>query len=116
MTVAAVSVPLAHVTQVRPVVIEVLERKIGRPVTYAEAGLQPPKGGEDSDSGDTVESLLDFDKVHRPSSRGTPEGQAKRDRRLRRQQFSRTDRKENGVVAALGHRTAVRGRALQSGE
>ncbi|MFB6945310.1 hypothetical protein ACFCZY_14730 [Streptomyces sp. NPDC056237] len=57
--------------QVRPVIIEVLERKIGRPVTYAEAGLQPPKGGEDSGSGDTVESLLDLGRADMdPSRRG----------------------------------------------
>ncbi|MFF0290203.1 hypothetical protein [Streptomyces sp. NPDC005262] len=57
--------------QVRRVIIEVLERKIGRPVTYAEAGLQPPKGGEDSDSGDTVESLLDLGRADMdPSRRG----------------------------------------------
>lgn len=57
--------------QVRPIIIEVLERKIGRPVTYAEAGLQPPKGGEDSGSGDTVESLLDLGRADMdPSRRG----------------------------------------------
>ncbi|MFJ1847488.1 tol-pal system YbgF family protein [Streptomyces sp. NPDC088146] len=57
--------------QVRPVIIEVLERKIGRPVTYAEVGLQPPKGGEDSGSGDTVESLLDLGRADMdPSRRG----------------------------------------------
>ncbi|MFJ1617726.1 hypothetical protein ACIODT_32815 [Streptomyces sp. NPDC088251] len=57
--------------QVRPIIIEVLERKIGRPVTYAEVGLQPPKGGEDSGSGDTVESLLDLGRADMdPSRRG----------------------------------------------
>ncbi|WNI23851.1 hypothetical protein [Streptomyces sp. ITFR-16] len=60
--------------QVRRVVVEVLARRIGRPVTFAEAGLRPPKGGKDgagSDSGDTVESLLDLGRADMdPSRRG----------------------------------------------
>lgn len=57
--------------QVRPVIVEALERKLGRPVTYAEAGLRPPKDGRRSDSADTVESLLDLGKADMdPSRRG----------------------------------------------
>jgi hypothetical protein len=57
--------------QVRPLIIEALERKLGRPVTYAEAGLQPPKNRKSSDTGDTVESLLDLGRADMdPSRRG----------------------------------------------
>lgn len=55
--------------QVRRVIVEVLERKIGRPVTFAEAGLQPPKGTEETDSRDTVESLLDLGRADMDPSR-----------------------------------------------
>lgn len=57
--------------QARPVIVEALERRLGRPVTYEEAGLRPPKGGRGSDSADTVESLLDLGKADMdPSRRG----------------------------------------------
>ncbi|MFC8076154.1 tol-pal system YbgF family protein [Streptomyces sp. NPDC057307] len=57
--------------QVRPVIIEALERRLARPVTYAEAGLRPPKGGRGSVSGDTVESLMDLGRADMdPSRRG----------------------------------------------
>lgn len=57
--------------QVRPVIIEALERRLARPVTYAEAGLRPLKDGRGSASGDTVESLLDLGRADMdPSRRG----------------------------------------------
>ncbi len=57
--------------QVRPVIVEVLERKLGRPVTYAEAGLRSPKPGPAVDSTDTTDSLLDLGRADMdPSRRG----------------------------------------------
>lgn len=57
--------------QVRPVIVEVLERKLGRPVTYAEAGLRSPKPGPAADSTDTADSLLDLGRADMdPSRRG----------------------------------------------
>ncbi|MFC5152687.1 hypothetical protein [Streptomyces amakusaensis] len=57
--------------QVRGVILETLERKLGRPLTYAEAGLQQPKGRKGSDGGDTVESLMDLGRADMdPSRRG----------------------------------------------
>ncbi len=56
--------------QVRPVIIEVLERKLGRPVTYAEAGLRSPKSLA-ADSVNTADSLLDLGRADMdPSRRG----------------------------------------------
>ncbi|MFB7028769.1 MULTISPECIES: hypothetical protein [unclassified Streptomyces] len=48
--------------QVRPVILAVLERRLGRPVTYAEAGLQRPTGDQSDSRRDTVESLIDLGK------------------------------------------------------
>ncbi|MFF8956539.1 hypothetical protein [Streptomyces sp. NPDC014894] len=57
--------------QVRGVILETLERKLGRPVTYAEAGLQQPTDRKGSDGGDTVESLMDLGRADMdPSRRG----------------------------------------------
>ncbi|WP_405434938.1 hypothetical protein [Streptomyces anulatus] len=56
--------------QVRPVIVEVLERKLGRPVTYAEAGLRSPKG-QSVDSVGTADSLLNLGRADMdPSRRG----------------------------------------------
>ncbi len=56
--------------QVRPVIVEVLERKLGRPVTYAEAGLRSPNC-ESVDSVGTADSLLDLGRADMdPSRRG----------------------------------------------
>lgn len=43
--------------QVRPLILAAFERKLGRPVTHAEAGLTPPATTE---SDDTVEELIDL--------------------------------------------------------
>ncbi|MET8655599.1 hypothetical protein [Streptomyces griseus] len=58
--------------RVRPVIVEVLERKLGRPVTYIEAGLRSPEGQPaDSDSDGTADSLLDLGRADMdPSRRG----------------------------------------------
>ncbi len=48
--------------QVRAVILAVLERRLGRPVTYAEAGLQRPSGDSSDSRRDTVESLIDLGK------------------------------------------------------
>ncbi|MFI1398349.1 hypothetical protein [Streptomyces sp. NPDC020681] len=57
--------------QVRRVIIETFERKLGRPVTYQEAGLEPVATKEGSQSGDTVESLLNLGRADMdPSRRG----------------------------------------------
>ncbi|MFI7287204.1 hypothetical protein ACIBRY_11245 [Streptomyces anulatus] len=56
--------------QVQPVILEVLERKLGRPVTYVEAGLRSPKSLV-ADSVDTADSLLDLGRADMdPSRRG----------------------------------------------
>ncbi|MBW5485515.1 hypothetical protein [Streptomyces bambusae] len=52
--------------QVRALIIEVFERKLGRPVSYAEAGLTPPLGGEEAD---TVRELIDLGKADMDPSR-----------------------------------------------
>ncbi|MFE5897681.1 hypothetical protein ACFQ67_09700 [Streptomyces sp. NPDC056488] len=49
-------------SQARPVIPAVLERRLGRPVTYAEAGLQRPTGDQSDSRRDTVESLIDLGK------------------------------------------------------
>ncbi|MGK5450871.1 hypothetical protein [Streptomyces radiopugnans] len=57
--------------QVRPVVLEVLGRRLGRPVTYAEAGFRRPRNQKGAESGDTAESLLDLGRTDmEPSRRG----------------------------------------------
>ncbi|MER5767640.1 hypothetical protein [Streptomyces sp. NPDC001985] len=57
--------------QVRRVILETLERKLGRPLTYAEAGLQQPEDTKGSGGRDTVESLMDLGRADMdPSRRG----------------------------------------------
>ncbi|MEV6956236.1 hypothetical protein [Streptomyces sp. NPDC051183] len=53
-------------TQVRAILIEAFERKLGRPVTYAEAGLLPPAAGEEED---TVRELVDLGRMDMDPSR-----------------------------------------------
>ncbi|GGY85612.1 hypothetical protein CP967_24680 [Streptomyces nitrosporeus] len=48
--------------RVRPLVVAAFERKLGRPVTYAELGLIRPESAAGAESCDTVESLLDLGK------------------------------------------------------
>lgn len=52
--------------QVRALIIEAFERKLGRPVTYSEAGLKPPPGEEEAD---TVRELVDLGKADMDPSR-----------------------------------------------
>ncbi|MFE3583502.1 hypothetical protein [Streptomyces vinaceus] len=52
--------------QVRALIIEAFERKLGRPVTYAEAGLTPPAGGEGAD---TVRDLVELGRADMDPSR-----------------------------------------------
>ncbi|MER8234099.1 hypothetical protein [Streptomyces sp. NPDC094049] len=56
-------------SQVRPVILAVLERKLGRPVTYAEAGLQRDASRPSASRRDTVESLIDLGKEDMDPSR-----------------------------------------------
>ncbi|GAA2959606.1 MULTISPECIES: hypothetical protein [Streptomyces] len=57
--------------QVRRIILEVLQRRIGRPLTHAEAGLRVPRGDGASHEKDTVESLLDLGRSDMdPSRRG----------------------------------------------
>ncbi|MET9954556.1 hypothetical protein ABZ135_23850 [Streptomyces sp. NPDC006339] len=55
--------------QVRAVILAVLERRLGRPVTYAEAGLQRAEGEGSGDSRDTVEALINLGKEDMDPSR-----------------------------------------------
>lgn len=55
--------------QIRPVIIAVLERKLGRPVSYADAGLQRPAGVAADPGRDTVDSLIDLGKEDMDPSR-----------------------------------------------
>ncbi|MFJ3298875.1 hypothetical protein [Streptomyces bacillaris] len=48
--------------QVRAVILAVLERRLGRPVTYTEAGLQLPSDHRGGSERDTVESLINLGK------------------------------------------------------
>lgn len=48
--------------QVRAVILAVLERRLGRPVTYMEAGLQLPSDNQGGSERDTVESLINLGK------------------------------------------------------
>ncbi|MFI8504634.1 hypothetical protein ACIGFK_39930 [Streptomyces sp. NPDC085524] len=52
--------------QIRALIIEAFERKLARPVTYAEAGLTPPGGAEE---GDTVRDLVDLGRADMDPSR-----------------------------------------------
>ncbi|MEU5049521.1 hypothetical protein [Streptomyces sp. NPDC021096] len=55
-------------TQVRPVIVEALARRLKRPVTHAEAGLARAAGGE---SGSTLDDLVDVGRADMdPSRRG----------------------------------------------
>ncbi|KOT92672.1 hypothetical protein ADK86_20160 [Streptomyces sp. NRRL F-5755] len=57
--------------QVRPVVLEALARRLGRPVTHAEAGFPAPPGGARPGDGSAVEELLDLSRDDMdPSRRG----------------------------------------------
>lgn len=57
--------------RVRPLIIEAFERKLGRPVSYAEAGLRCPEGVLGAAQDDSVESLLQLGKADMdPSRRG----------------------------------------------
>lgn len=53
----------------RPLIIEAFERKLGRPVPYAEAGLKRPKSEAVEAPGETVESLLQLGKGDMDPSR-----------------------------------------------
>ncbi|MFI5979295.1 hypothetical protein ACIBEA_00310 [Streptomyces sp. NPDC051555] len=54
--------------QVRAIIVEAFERKLGRPVTFAEAGFTAPAGAEGPD---TVRDLVDLGKADMdPSRRG----------------------------------------------
>ncbi|GHA75648.1 hypothetical protein ACIQRS_06340 [Streptomyces termitum] len=55
--------------QVRAVIIAVLERRLGRPVTYAEAGWERPASDPGGSRRDTVESLINLGKEDMDPSR-----------------------------------------------
>lgn len=55
--------------RVRPLIIEALERQLGRPVAYEEAGLKRPMSEGGDERGDTVESLLQLGKADMDPSR-----------------------------------------------
>ncbi|MFF0592159.1 hypothetical protein [Streptomyces antibioticus] len=57
--------------QVRPLILEALSARLGRPVTYREAGLEPPVAMDGSRPVDTVEELIDLGRADMdPSRRG----------------------------------------------
>ncbi len=57
--------------EVRPLILEALSARLGRPVTHAEAGLQPAVSASASQSVDTVEELIDLGRADMdPSRRG----------------------------------------------
>lgn len=53
------------VEQVRPLIVEAFARRLGRPVTHAEAGLTPPPGQD----GDMIEDLIDTSRADMDPSR-----------------------------------------------
>jgi tetratricopeptide (TPR) repeat protein len=57
--------------EVRPLILEALSARLGRPVTHAEAGLQPARSGGHLQSVDTAEELIDLGRADMdPSRRG----------------------------------------------
>jgi hypothetical protein len=57
--------------QVRPLILEALSARLGRPVTHAEAGLEPAVSVKGSQPVDTVEELIDLGRADMdPSRRG----------------------------------------------
>ncbi|MCX5357291.1 hypothetical protein OG864_00645 [Streptomyces sp. NBC_00124] len=57
--------------EVRPLIVEALSARLGRPVTHAEAGLQPARADGASKPLDTVEELIDLGRADMdPSRRG----------------------------------------------
>ncbi|MFD9873351.1 hypothetical protein [[Kitasatospora] papulosa] len=57
--------------EVRPLIVEALSVRLGRPVTHAEAGLAPSAAGAGDNGTDTVEELLDLGRADMdPSRRG----------------------------------------------
>ncbi|MGW1728880.1 hypothetical protein ACWCQK_39200 [Streptomyces sp. NPDC002306] len=57
--------------QVRPLILEAFSARLGRPVTHAEAGLQPAVSAGGSQPIDTVEELIDLGRADMdPSRRG----------------------------------------------
>ncbi|MEU2877144.1 hypothetical protein [Streptomyces sp. NPDC007070] len=57
--------------EVRPLILEALSARLGRPVTHAEAGLTPAPGFVGSVGVDTVEELIDLGRADMdPSRRG----------------------------------------------
>ncbi|MEU9059003.1 tetratricopeptide repeat protein [Streptomyces sp. NPDC048430] len=57
------------VARVRPLLLEALSRRLGRPVTHEEAGLPAPKGGPEAVG--TVEGLVDLGRADMDPSRRT---------------------------------------------
>ncbi|WP_141367957.1 hypothetical protein [Streptomyces sp. 6-11-2] len=57
--------------EVRPLILEALSARLGRPITHAEAGLQPAMSVDASQPVDTVEELIDLGRADMdPSRRG----------------------------------------------
>ncbi|MGW5433894.1 hypothetical protein ACWET9_43185 [Streptomyces sp. NPDC004059] len=55
--------------EVRPLILEALSARLGRPVTHAEAGLQPAHPGVGYEPVDTVEELIDLGRADMDPSR-----------------------------------------------
>ncbi|WP_324783886.1 hypothetical protein [Streptomyces sp. H51] len=55
--------------EVRPLILEAFSSRLGRPVTHAEAGLQPAMVNGGSQSLDTVEELIDLGRADMDPSR-----------------------------------------------
>ncbi|MFD8352524.1 hypothetical protein ACFV1X_26750 [Streptomyces coelicoflavus] len=55
--------------QVRPLIVEALSARLGRPVTHAEAGLPPAASADGSQPLDTVEGLIDLGRADMDPSR-----------------------------------------------
>lgn len=57
--------------EVRPLIVEALSARLGRPVTHTEAGLEPAVSADESSRPDTVEELIDLGRADMdPSRRG----------------------------------------------
>ncbi|MFJ1975337.1 hypothetical protein ACIO93_42735 [Streptomyces sp. NPDC087903] len=57
--------------EVRPLILEAFSARLGRPVTHAEAGLQPGSAADGGQPVDTVEELIDLGRADMdPSRRG----------------------------------------------
>ncbi|WP_299534445.1 tetratricopeptide repeat protein [uncultured Streptomyces sp.] len=56
---------------VRPLILEAFARRLGRPVTHADAGFQPPRAGTEGGASSTFDGIMDLGRLDMdPSRRG----------------------------------------------